>query len=59
MTFLTALEVELLTGYRKPAKQIQWLSRNAVPHYVNRQGRPVVPQDLTKQVAVPQLGKVR
>lgn len=57
--FLTPDQVEQLTGYKKPAKQIGWLCRNAIPHYVNRQGRPVVPQDLTKQVNAPSLGEVR
>ena len=59
--FLTPDQVQQLTGYRKPAKQIEWLSRNAVPHYVNRQGKPVVPQDLlnARTVNIPKLGEVR
>ena len=59
--FLTPDQVQQLTGYRKAAKQVEWLIRNAIPHYVNRQGRPVVPADLlnARTVTVPKLGEVR
>ncbi len=40
--FLTPSEIEQLTGYRVPARQITWLTRNAIPHFVNGAGRPVV-----------------
>jgi hypothetical protein len=33
---------EHLTGYRVPARQIGWLTRNGIPHFVNGAGRPVV-----------------
>lgn len=57
--FLTTQEVEQLTGYVKPSKQIQWLTRNRVPHYVNRFGRPVVNRSLSPHSARPELGTVR
>ena len=59
--FLSLSQVEQLTGYRKAAKQIEWLVRNAIPHYVNRQGKPVVPQDLlnARTVTEKRLGNVR
>lgn len=59
--FLTPDQLQQLTGYRKSAKQIEWLVRNAIPHYVNRQGRPVVPHNLmdARSVTVPKLGEVR
>lgn len=40
--FLTPEQLETLTGYRIQAKQIQWLRKNGIPHYVNALGRPVV-----------------
>ena len=57
--FLSAEDVRQLTGYVKPSKQIQWLTRNRVPHYVNRFGRPVVNRSLSPHVARPELGTVR
>ena len=44
--FLTPAELEQLTGYVKPSKQIEWLRRHGVPHFVNAAGRPVVRADL-------------
>jgi hypothetical protein len=43
--FLTPSELEHLTGYRIQAKQIEWLRKNGVPHYVNALGRPVVTKE--------------
>lgn len=57
--FLTPDEVQTLTGYVKPSKQIDWLTRNRVPHFVNRFGRPVVQRDMKPTVARPMLGTVR
>lgn len=57
--FLDEADIRKLTGYVKPSKQIQWLTRNRVPHYVNRFGRPVVRRSLTPHVARPELGTVR
>lgn len=58
--FLTPEEVELLTGYRKPSKQIAWLIRHGTPHYVNAQGRPAVLRDLQSVARrEPELGVVR
>jgi len=40
--FMTAIELEVLTGYRRPSAQRAWLSRNRIPHFVAASGRPVV-----------------
>lgn len=42
--FLTPDDLRILTGYRIPAYQIRWLTRNGIRHWVNRAGRPVVPR---------------
>lgn len=59
--FLTAEQLRELTGYVKPSKQIEWLRRNAVPHFVNAAGRPVVKADLMDKTPVTdyRLGPVR
>jgi hypothetical protein len=41
--FLSRDDLVALTGYRRPALQIRWLVRHAIPHWVERTGRPVVP----------------
>lgn len=40
--FLTAIELEQLTGYRRYSRQRQVLDRNAVPYFTAASGRPVV-----------------
>lgn len=57
--FLAPADVVTLTGYVKPSKQIEWLTRNRVPHYVNRFGRPVVQRDLKPPLSRPALGTIR
>ena len=42
MLFLSLDEVQHLTGYKRPADQIRWLSRARLPHAVNKAGRPIV-----------------
>lgn len=42
--FLTATELIDMTGYKMPSKQIAWLTRNGLKHWVSRTGRPVVPR---------------
>ena len=52
--FLTAAELEQLTGYRRYSKQRQALDRNAVPYFVAASGRPVVlKEDLVKRIVRP------
>jgi len=43
--FLTATEVEHLTGYVRSAEQIRWLRSAGILHWVNGRGQPVVPRD--------------
>jgi len=59
--FLSPAELETLTGYVKPSKQIAWLQRHGVPHFVNAAGRPVVKSDLMDKTPVTalELGPVR
>jgi hypothetical protein len=41
--FLTRDQIAELTGYKMPSKQIFWLTRNGVRHWVAATGWPVVP----------------
>lgn len=43
--FLTREQLVELTGYVKAFKQIEWLRKNGVTHFVNAYGRPVVQSD--------------
>lgn len=58
---LTPAELVDLTGYRMPAKQISWLQRNGIAHFVNAAGRPIVIRAIieARPVARPRLGVVR
>lgn len=40
--FLTAAELEELTGVRRPSAQIRFLRARRIRHILNRAGRPVV-----------------
>jgi hypothetical protein len=40
--FLSTIELEVLTGYRKPALQCRWLARNGYSFDVNARGRPIL-----------------
>ncbi len=40
--FLTTADLELLTGYKIPAHQRRWLTRQGYPFEVAASGRPVV-----------------
>ena len=42
--FLTRAEIAELTGYVRPSKQIEWLARNGVKHWVAATGWPMVPR---------------
>lgn len=59
--FLTPEELVVLTGYRMPSKQIEFLTRAGVPHVVNRFRRPVVRRDWEQRAVrpEPQMGRVR
>lgn len=50
----------MLTGYKMPRKQIEFLRLNGIPFIVNSAGRPVVPADVLSKrpVSRPQLGHV-
>ncbi len=42
---LTQADLVALTGYRRGAEQVRWLTRNGIAHYVTRSGRPAVTWD--------------
>lgn len=41
--FLTREQLLELTGYRQPGRQVAWLRKNGIEHYVRADGRPAVP----------------
>lgn len=47
--FLSAAEVEELTGYRRSAEQSKWLWEHGITHYINRQGRVIVVRAILEQ----------
>lgn len=58
--FLDDDELERLTGYVKPSKQIEWLREHGFPFTINAKGRPVVRRDMDKTaVPEPELGRIR
>lgn len=40
--FLTAAELQTLTGYRRPSAQLRWLNRHGYRATINGLGEPVV-----------------
>ncbi len=65
-TFLRKGELEELTGYKMPARQIAWLRGQGIRHWINATSRPVVPRsqfDSQESANNPtldfELGKVR
>lgn len=60
MIYLTPGELEILTGYKRPADQARWLEQNGVPFTKNSKGRLVVRKDMEKSsIREPELGPVR
>jgi len=59
--FLSPEELVTLTGYRRRAEQIRWLTQKGVPHLVNARGDPVVCRDALTGIGLPryELGAVR
>ena len=49
MMFLTAEQLEDLTGRKQPAAQIRWLRRNGVHHFVRADGHPRVLSDALRR----------
>lgn len=41
--FLSRDQIAELTGYVRASKQLEWLRKNGIRHWVGRTGRPVVP----------------
>lgn len=42
--FLSRIDIERLTGYRRPTRQISWLRRNGLRFFIGADGYPRVPQ---------------
>jgi hypothetical protein len=57
--FLDDDDLHRLTGYVRPAKQIEWLERHHIPYFVNGKGKIVVRRNLEKPSTPFQLGPVR
>lgn len=51
--FLRREEVEELTGYRMPSRQIRWLRKQGIPHWIAADGRPRVPRAAIEGVGRP------
>lgn len=65
-TFLSAVELEDLTGLVQPAAQVRWLLRNNVHHYVRADGHVRVPRKSideptapAERVTLPNFGALR
>lgn len=43
-TFLSPAEVEFLTGFKRPSKQITWLKQQHITFFVSAGGHPRVPR---------------
>jgi hypothetical protein len=57
--FLDDDDLHRLTGYVRPAKQIEWLLRHNIPYLVNAKGKLVVRRNLETPYTPFQLGPVR
>lgn len=55
-TFLTDIEIQLLTGYKQPSKQVTRLREMGLFPTVNRAGKPILTRAALEQS---QLGKPR
>ena len=57
--FLEPSELVVLTGYKRSADQVRWLTDHGIPFTVNRLGRPVVRRDMHKAASTaPEFGPV-
>jgi len=57
--FLSADDLVLLTGYKRPADQARWLEEHGIPFLRNSLGKIVVKRDLEAVDQRPELGVVR
>ena len=57
--FLSAEDLILLTGYKRPADQARWLEDHGIPFLRNSLGKIVVKRDLEAVDRRPELGVVR
>lgn len=55
--FLTRDEIEQLTGYRRPTRQISWLRRNGLRFFVGADGYPRVPRANFENLAKPRFAE--
>jgi len=57
--FLSAEDIVLLTGYKRPADQARWLEEHGIPFIRNSLGKIVVKRGLEAVDRKPELGVVR
>lgn len=51
MIYATELELERLTDYKSPVKQIEYLTRENIPFAISRGGKPLVLIDVLKTMS--------
>lgn len=51
MIYATETDLERLTDYKSPAKQIQYLTKQKVPFAVSRSGKPLVLIDTLRKMS--------
>lgn len=49
--FLTRAQLCELTGYLQKCRQVRWLQAHGIPHYVRRDGHPVVAASVLQEGA--------
>ena len=52
MIYATETDLERLTDYKSPAKQIQYLTMQKVPFVVSRAGKPLVLIDTLRRMSL-------
>ena len=48
--WLTAEEIEYMTGFKRPSDQIEWLKKNKVRYAIARQKKPRVLQSHVEEI---------
>lgn len=47
--FLNDKEIEILTGYRKPKSQREWLRKQNINFFLTKTGKPIVIRETIKE----------
>lgn len=51
MIYATESDLERLTDYKSPAKQIEYLTRQNIPFAISRAGKPLILIEVLKQMS--------